>query len=205
VYVIGVEGTLKVFQQRDADRCERLERSATAAGARTGLVHARVGSPVCGRASSWIALDSGFGLRSHRRQIRKLGGRNANAVCEYRHGEGERKVYDYRQKPGARTLAQFNSFVSPCMRTARKSSFARKKNERRNNAEIRFLPVWQDGCNCGVCSRVGSPSSSAGLYFRKPVMLFTRAHTKWLGGLRKTSRRRRLPRTSAWRVLQPSI
>jgi protein-S-isoprenylcysteine O-methyltransferase Ste14 len=29
-------------------------------------------------------------------------------------------------------------------------------------------------------------------------------YTKWLGGLRNTGKRRHLPRTSAWRVHQPS-
>jgi len=37
VYVIGGQGAVDVFEQRDADHYERLEHSATAAGARTGL------------------------------------------------------------------------------------------------------------------------------------------------------------------------
>lgn len=37
VYVIGGEGAVDVFQQKDADHYERLEHISTAAGARTGL------------------------------------------------------------------------------------------------------------------------------------------------------------------------
>jgi DNA-binding beta-propeller fold protein YncE len=37
VYVIGGQGAVDVFEQRDADHYERVERIATAAGARTGL------------------------------------------------------------------------------------------------------------------------------------------------------------------------
>jgi hypothetical protein len=37
VYAIGGEGAVDVFRQRDADHYERLERTATAPGARTGL------------------------------------------------------------------------------------------------------------------------------------------------------------------------
>jgi len=37
VYVIGGEGFVDIFEQRDADRYDRLGRLATAPGARTGL------------------------------------------------------------------------------------------------------------------------------------------------------------------------
>jgi DNA-binding beta-propeller fold protein YncE len=37
VYVIGGEGAVEVFRQRDTDNYERVERIATASGARTGL------------------------------------------------------------------------------------------------------------------------------------------------------------------------
>src|SRR5262249_21470948 len=38
VYVIGGQGGLDVFQQKDADHYERIEHIATAPGARTGLM-----------------------------------------------------------------------------------------------------------------------------------------------------------------------
>ena len=38
VYVIGGQGGLDVFEQRDADHYERIEHIATAPGARTGLM-----------------------------------------------------------------------------------------------------------------------------------------------------------------------
>jgi DNA-binding beta-propeller fold protein YncE len=37
VYVIGGEGAVDVFEQKDADHCDRIEHIATAAGARTGF------------------------------------------------------------------------------------------------------------------------------------------------------------------------
>jgi hypothetical protein len=37
VYVIGGEGAVDLFEQKDADPYERIEHIATAAGARTGM------------------------------------------------------------------------------------------------------------------------------------------------------------------------
>ena len=43
VYVIGGEGAVDVFEQKDSDHYERIEHIATAAGARTGLFVAEWG------------------------------------------------------------------------------------------------------------------------------------------------------------------
>jgi urease accessory protein len=106
------------------------------------------------------------------------------AVCEYRHGEGGRKVCDYRQKPGARTLAQFISFVSPRVRTARKSFFAKKKNERPNNAEIRFLPVVLVSFKIHRRSEMNKKSLTALAVFMLcvlPSQVFAH-HAEWMHG-----------------------